>query len=398
MSQYRAEQHGNANTTAMALPEPDDAARASSLRLIEAIRAEIGANGGWIPFSRYMELALYAPGLGYYAGGSLKFGAAGDFVTAPEISPLFAQAVATQVAEIMARSAPAILEAGAGSGVLAAGMLLELERRGSLPDRYAILEVSGELAARQRRTLSERTPHLVERVTWLTSLPASWSGVVLGNELLDALPVEIVEWCANGPAVRGVELGPTGQLRWAARPPSGALRAAAEAIAVQPPYVSEIGMAARAWVGEWGRRLDRGVLLLLDYGFPRREYYHPQRDEGTLMCHYRRHAHGDPLWWPGLCDITAHVDFTAVAEAGFDAGLDVLGYATQANFLLNCGILEALRRTDPEDSLAYLPQARAVDKLTNVAEMGELFKVIALGRGVATPLAGFRRGDRLDAL
>jgi SAM-dependent MidA family methyltransferase len=382
----------------MALPEPDEDARLSSLRLTQRIQSEIEANGGWIPFSRYMDLALYLPGLGYYAGGSVKFGAAGDFVTAPEISPLFAQAVATQVVEIMTRSTPAILEAGAGSGMLAADLLLELEVRGHLPDRYAILELSGELADRQRQTLTSRAPHLVGRVTWLTSLPSRWEGVVFGNELLDALPVEIAEWRADGLMVRGIALDEVGQLRWSARPASGTLKLAAEAIGLQNPYLSEIGIAARTWVADWGQRLHRGALLLFDYGFPQREYYHPQRTEGTLMCHYRRHSHGDPLWWPGLCDITAHVDFTAIAEAGFDTGLDVLGYTTQATFLLNCGILEALGRTDPQNSLTYLPQARSVDKLTNTAEMGELFKVIALGRGLDGPLIGFRQGDRLNTL
>ncbi len=382
----------------MALPEPDAAARAQSGRLTGLVRAEIAANDGWLPFSRYMELALYAPGAGYYAGGSVKFGQAGDFITAPEMSPLFACSIAAQAAQIMELSRPMILEAGAGSGALAADLLLELERRGSLPERYAILELSGELAARQRATLELRAPHLAGRVEWLSSLPAAWEGVVLGNELLDALPVNLVEWREDGIFECGVGLGPDGGFAWAFRPAAGALLEAARAIDAVPPYRSEIGLAAAAWVSEWGRLLTRGALLLIDYGFPRAEFYHPQRSAGTLMCHYRNHAHGDPFWWPGLNDITAHVDFTSIAEAGFAAGLDVLGYTSQAAFLMNCGILNLLGRGDPEDGRAFLPQARAVDKLTNPAEMGELFKVIALGRGIEAPLLGFARGDRLHAL
>ena len=381
----------------MSLPEPDAAAQAHSLRLDGLIAGEIAAHDGWLPFSRYMDRALYTPRLGYYAGGSVKFGAAGDFVTAPELSPLFARTLAAQVAQILELSAPHILEAGAGSGALAAELLLELERRGHLPETYAILELSGELAARQQATLAERAPHLAERVTWLSALPEQWQGAVIGNELLDALPVDAVAWRDDGIFERGVEVH-DGGLRWTERPAAGALLAAAEQLAVARPYVSEIGLAARAWVAEWGRRLGRGALLLIDYGFPRDEFYHPQRSTGTLMCHYRNHAHDDPFWWPGLNDITAHIDFTAVAEAGFAEGLEVLGYATQANFLMNCGILEVLGRSDAAEARRFLPQARAVDRLTSPAEMGELFKAIALGRGIDAPLLGFCRGDRTHTL
>jgi SAM-dependent MidA family methyltransferase len=345
-----------------------------------------------------MDLALYAPGLGYYAGDPVKFGAAGDFITAPEISPLFARIVANQVAQIMSATRPQVMEAGAGSGALAAELLLELERQGCVPERYAILELSGELASRQRAALAARAPHLLSRVDWLSSLPESWDGVVLGNELLDALPVELVEWRDDGIFERGVISGVTGQFAWSVRPAQGALLQAGRDIKVAPPFSGEIGLAGTAWISEWGHRLGQGALLLFDYGFPRREFYHPQRSSGTLMCHYRHHAHDDPLWWPGLNDITAHVDFTAIAEAGFNAGLDVLGYTSQAAFLFNCGLTEVLGRSDPSDSLSYLPQSRAVDKLINPAEMGELFKVIALGRGIAEPLVGFLRGDRLHAL
>jgi SAM-dependent MidA family methyltransferase len=382
----------------MSLPNPDPAAAEHSRRLREHIARNIDSAGGWISFARYMELALYAPGLGYYSGGAHKFGAAGDFVTAPELSPLYAQSLAAQAAEVMAASAPHIIEAGAGSGALAAGLLEELERRGYLPERYAILELSGELRQRQRETLAARVPQLAGRVTWLDTLPESFSGAVIGNELLDALPVHLVAWREEGVFERGAALDAANNFVWQERPASAVLRAAAQALPVGAPFVSEINLAARAWVAAWGRILAQGALLLIDYGFPQREYYHPQRAEGTLMCHYRHHAHGDPFWLPGLNDITAHVDFTSIAEAGHGAGLDLLGYTGQAQFLLNCGITELLARCPADDPARYLPLAAGVQKLISPAEMGELFKVMALGRCIGEPLLGFRRGDRSHAL
>lgn len=382
----------------MSLPLPDSAAAEHSERLREHIRAAIRQAGGWISFARYMDLALYAPGLGYYSGGARKFGSAGDFVTAPELSPLFAQSLAAQVVQIMAASAPEIVEVGAGSGALAAGLLAELEQRGAAPERYAILELSGELRQRQRETLSARVPQLAARVAWLDALPETFSGAVIANELLDALPVAVVAWREDGIFERGVALGPAGDFTWQERPAAGALRAAARALPVEPPFVSEINLAARAWVAEWGRILRRGALVLIDYGFPGREYYHPQRSAGTLVCHYRHHVHDDPFWLPGLNDITAHVDFTSVIEAGHEAGLDLLGYTSQAQFLLNCGITDLLARCRPDDAVRYLPVASGVQKLISPAEMGELFKAMALGRGIDQPLIGFQRGDRSAAL
>ena len=390
----------------MSLPAPDPAALEHGNRLHEHIVRSIEGAGGWISFARYMELALYTPALGYYCGGPRKFGASGDFVTAPEISPLFARTLAIQVAQIMAASAPDIIEAGAGSGALAAELLLELARRDALPERYAILELSGELRQRQRETLAERAPQLAGRVVWLDALPESFSGVVVGNELLDALPVHLVVWRETGDAAgkeagiaeRGVALNAAGRIEWQERPAKGALLAAAQALPVAAPFVSEINLAARAWTAEWGRILKQGVLLLIDYGFPQGEYYHPQRSAGTLMCHYRHHAHGDPFWMPGLNDITAHVDFTAVIEAGHDAGLALLGYTTQAQFLLNCGITDLLARCLPDEPALYMPLAAGVQKLIGPAGMGELFKVMALGRNLAEPLIGFRSGDRSHAL
>ena len=382
----------------MTMPQPDADAAESSRRLAALIAAEIEQAGGWISFARYMEMALYAPGLGYYSGGARKFGPAGDFVTAPELSPLFAQTLAAQVEPVLAASAPHILEAGAGSGALAVGLLRELERRGALPERYEILELSGELRARQQDTLARGAPQLAGRVAWLDTLPDTFSGVAVANELLDALPVNIVAWREDGLFERGVALA-GGGFAWQERPAEGALLAVSQGLTfVSPPYVSEIALAARAWVAEWGRILKKGALLLIDYGFPQREYYHPQRAEGTLMCHYRHHAHGDPLWLPGLNDITAHVDFTAIAEAGHDAGLDVLGYTSQGQFLLNCGLAQLFEAHQTDGAAPYAALASGAQKLISPAEMGELFKVLAMGRGIAEPLLGFASGDRCHAL
>ena len=388
------------------LPEPSSDERTVSIELCRRIRAEIRASDNWISFSRFMELTLYAPGLGYYSGGAQKFGAAGDFITAPELTPLFARTLAAQVAQIMSVSTAQILEVGAGSGSLAAELLLELERRGSLPERYQILELSGELRMRQQQTLAQRVPHLVQRVAWLDCLPSAFAGLVLANEVLDAMPVALVEWQpeqanpSGGPCVleRGISVDANGSFIWATRPAQASLLHAAQALDITPPFISEIGLAARAWLAEWGRILTGGALLLFDYGHPRAEYYHAQRSKGTLMCHYRQHAHEDPLWWPGLNDITAHVDFTAVAEAGFEAGLEVLGYTSQAQFLFNSGITEVLDRLPDKTGRDYLREAGSVGKLISPNEMGERFKVIALGRGVTEILLGFARGDRTHTL
>ena len=379
------------------LPQPDADALAHSRRLHEALAGEIVAAGGWLSFARFMEQLLYAPGLGYYSAGARKFGSAGDFVTAPEMTGLFGQALAQQLAQVMALSAPAVLEVGAGSGRLAADLLLEFERLGCLPERYAILDLSADLRERQRQTIERAAPHLLGRVEWLDRLPDSYAGAVVANELLDALPAHVVVWRADAIYEKGVALDADGRFTWNERPATGALLAAAEEIAAQcalpPGFESEIGLAARAWAAEWGHRLQRGALLLIDYGFPRREFFHPQRAQGTLMCHYRHHAHPDPFYLPGLQDVTVHVDFTSIIAAAHPAGLDLLGYASQGQFLLNCGILDRLAAL-PADTPEYIRAAGAVNKLLMPHEMGELFKVIALGRGIDERLCGFLSGDQ----
>jgi SAM-dependent MidA family methyltransferase len=390
------------------LPLPTAEAQAHSNKLCELIHQDIATSGGWIAFSRFMELALYAPGLGYYSAGARKFGADGDFVTAPEISPLFGRALARQVADIMLQSAPQLLELGAGSGKLAIDVLTELERMGCLPEHYKILEVSADLRERQRNLLQEYSPHLAARVEWLEALPDSISGAVIANEVLDALPVHLLYWPGNvaknesvsaanegepGFFERGVASEGNSFVWQDRRPEDPALIEAAQTIRVPDHYLSEVSLAVRGLIGSLSERLHQGVLLFIDYGFGAKEYYHPQRNQGTLMCHYRHHAHDRPFFLPGLQDITAHVDFTSVAESAIDGGTQLLGYTSQANFLVNCGITDFLAQCDPVNLLNYLPLSAQLQKLTSPAEMGELFKVIAAGKLMREPLRGFARGD-----
>lgn len=355
--------------------------------MLERIGAELGAAGNWISFARYMELALHEPGLGYYAGGARKLGAGGDFVTAPELSPLFARTLARQVAQVL-EPGEAVLEFGAGSGALAESLLAEL----SCP--YFILETSAELRERQERRLGDRA-------RWIDHLPRGFRGVMLANEVVDAMPVHALAWTRERVLERGV-CANEGQLAWSDRPAEGPVLAAAKEIGIEIPpsgrYESELALFARAWMRSLGRFLERGAILVIDYGFPQREFFHPQRSMGTLACHYRHRVHGDPFYLPGLQDITAHVDFSALARAAAEGGLEVLGYASQAPFLVNCGITDLLAEENPADLKRYLPAASAAQKLLSPSEMGELFKVLAVGRGVEAPLLGFSSGDRSHAL
>jgi len=379
------------------LPAPSPEAAASSEKLARLIAGEIRRGGGWIPFARYMELALYAPGLGYYMAGARKLGRDGDFVTAPEISRLYGRTLARQVAQLARLGFTEILEIGAGSGALAADLLTELEALGCPPERYLILELSPDLRDRSRDTLAARVPRLLERVAWLSRLPPSFAGIVIGNEVLDAMPVHVFE----RQGARVVELGVTlggGHFEWSPRDAGPAPVEPDPACFPADGYHSEIQFVARAFVKSVGETLARGVALFVDYGFPRHEYYHPQRARGTLMCHYRHRAHDDPFFLPGLQDITAHLDFSAIAQAGREGGLDLLGYTSQAQFLINCGITEILAETSANDAVTYAPLAAQAHQLLSPAEMGELFKVIALGKEVTVPLLGFTQGDRSHTL
>ena len=379
------------------LPAPDSGALAHSESVTAHIRAAIAAAGGWISFARYMDLALYAPGLGYYSAGSRKLGAEGDFITAPEISPLFGHTLAQQVREVLNEGLEEILEVGAGSGALAASLLEELERLNALPARYLILELSADLRERSRDTLAARVPHLLERVAWLNQLPPSFRGIVLGNEVLDAMPVHLVHQHAGRLDELGVAIA-DGAFCFAPRPAQEALLQAALGLSLPDEYRTEIGLAAQAFMRSLSACLEKGVTLFIDYGFPAREFFHPERREGTLMCHYRHRAHTDPFFLPGLQDITAHVDFSAIAMAAAEGELELAGYTTQAQFLINCGITDILARVPVEDAARYLPLSNQASRLLSPAEMGELFKVIAFSRNWQAPLLGFAQGNRQRAL
>ncbi len=380
-------------------PAPSAQAQAHSEGLVALLRREIRDGGGSIPFSRYMELCLYSSGYGYYSAGAQKFGAAGDFVTAPEISPLFGRCLAQTCSGVLTSlGGGQILEFGAGTGKLAAAVLVELERLGCLPERYLILERSGELRARQRETLHLMAPRLADRVDWLDGLPeGGFRGVLLANEVLDAMPVERFRWNGGGVERIYVECHDEAFEWRAGEVHDPDLVASVQRLVTDPGlppgYVSEVNLQLAPWLMGIGGMLERGLVLLIDYGYPRREYYHPQRRSGTLMCHYRHRAHDDPFLWPGLQDITAHVDFTAVAEAGSAAGLDVLGYTSQAHFLLDCGLDRLLLAAGPTDSADYLRQVRGAKTLILPGEMGERFKCIGLGRGIEYAVPGFGGHD-----
>ncbi|MFP5391235.1 MAG: class I SAM-dependent methyltransferase [Gammaproteobacteria bacterium] len=382
----------------MSLPVPDPDALAASHALSRSIAEEIARHDGAIPFSRFMEMALYAPRLGYYSGGAAKLGQAGDFTTAPELSSLYGAALAHTAAAIIAQSAPNILEFGAGTGKLARDVLTELAAQGIELDNYFIIELSGELRARQQEALRD-----FSQVRWLDDFPAAFSGVVLANEVLDAIPVNLVQKGADGWTESMVTVR-DGEFAFEARPLAPALaaqlaRQVPDADALPEGYLTELHPLGCAFMASLARMLGqgKGAAILVDYGFPAHEYYHPQRETGTVMCHYRHHAHPEPFYLPGLQDITAHVDFTAMALAAQEGGIEVLAYMSQATFLLAAGIGELLLRFDPADAKHYLPQANAVQKLLSPAEMGELFKVLVVGHGVTLP-APIVRADRTERL
>jgi len=383
---------------------PDEAAH--SARLVERIRAVVEAGGGWIDFARYMTLALYEPGLGYYSAGAAKFGAAGDFVTAPEVAPVFSRCLAVQCAEVLQQlgDAGVLLELGAGSGAMAATLLAELECRGQLPAEYWILDLSADLRERQHATLAAAVPHLLERVRWLDCLPdRPWVGMILANEVLDALAIE--RFAIRGGEVNAVGVAlDFGRLQLAEVRANTTLRAAVRRIEADlgaplpDGYESEINPSLGSWLAALADGLERGVLLFVDYGLPRREYYSPERTQGTLLCHFRHRFHDDALERVGMQDITAWVDFTAVAEAAQACGLDVTGYTTQAHFLIGCGLGEFVADVGELELVERVNLSRQAMLLTLPGEMGERFKVIALGKGYDAPLRGFAVRDLRRAL
>jgi SAM-dependent MidA family methyltransferase len=386
------------------LPEPGPEARALVAPLLEVLAGALRAGGGAIPFSRYLEIALYTPGLGYYSGPLEKLGQRGDFVTAPELTPLFGRCVARQCAQVLeAIGGGAILELGPGSGRLAADVLLALEGLGRLPERYLLLEVSAGLRARQAETLARQAPHLQGRVEWLDRLPANrLAGVILANEVADAVPFHRIRRETEGLSELYVTLAGD-RLAWRAGPPSDA-RLLDELAAVEADlgaplpvgYETEIAPQREAWVQALADSLGQGLVLIADYGFTRREYYHPQRAEGTLICHYRQRAHGDALALPGLQDVTADVDFSALARAASQAGLHVAGFVSQADFLLGTGLLEHVAAA--AEGWDRVAASSAAKRLTLPGLMGERFKVLGLTRGLDLPLRGFGVRDRRGRL
>jgi SAM-dependent MidA family methyltransferase len=386
-------------------PNADEAAH--SARVLQLISQRIRAAGGFLDFATFMDLALYAPGLGYYSAGSTKLGAAGDFTTAPEMSDLFGRCVARQCAQLLeAVPGGSILELGAGTGRLAAVILQELATLARLPVRYDILEVSADLTERQRERIAALPEDLRSRVHWLQQLPAGGlRGVILANEVLDALPCRrFMMRSAQAQPIEelGVTLTAHGSLAWATRAAEPALTVAVEELNAQlpqplvPPYTSEVCLLADPWIASLGAVLGHGALLLFDYGLPRTQYYHPERTSGTLTCHFKHRAHFDPLINVGVQDITAWVDFTRVALAGHAAGLSVLGFCTQAAFLLGAGIDELLGQA--QGTLAQARLNGEARRLLMPGEMGEAFKLLALGRGIDTPLVSFRHQDLRDSL
>jgi len=384
------------------LPPLSPAEQRHSRALAARIREQLLAAGGWLSFERFMELALYAPGLGYYSAGSTKLGGGGDFVTAPEVSDLFGRCLARQCAQVLAVTGGEILELGAGTGRLAAVVLAELAAHDLLPERYAILEVSGDLRERQRRRLATLPAALRERIVWLERLPElPVRGVILANEVADALPCRRFACGAEGVTEVGVALAssPTGEeirFRDAARaadPDLAGVCAAMRATLSELPqgYTSEVCLQLAPWIASLGDTLERGLLLLTDYGLPRRHYYHPQRTSGTLRCHFKQRAHADPYLNVGVQDITAWVDFTRVAEAASAAGLSLGGFATQAAFLLALGI-ESLAAAAADGARRARLAGEAL-RLLMPEEMGESFKAMALTRDLEIPLVGFAVQD-----
>ena len=387
------------------LPEPSAVEKQHSAQLVELIKNEIDQAGGWIDFARYMELALYAPGLGYYSAGRQKFGEQGDFITAPEISPMFSQTLANPVADILsAMQGGDVLEFGAGSGAMAAECLSALQQKAVLPERYLIVELSAELRERQQQTIAARVPELMDRVYWLDKLPEQpIKAVVLANEVLDAMPVQRFIRTAEGVQCLGVAVQHE-QLVLKVLAANAELKTAIQAIEknlgreLSEDYSSEINFNSQPWLQSIADVLDQGVVYLIDYGYPQREYYLPERTMGTLMCYYQHRAHDNALWNPGLQDITAFVDFTAVADAADSAGFDILGYTSQANFLLDVGLPALIEAQMSDDIKQQLQMTQQVKTLTLPSEMGERFKVLGLRKNMQIDVPGFGIRNHLPNL
>ena len=377
----------------MTLPLPSPAAQQSSANLQTLLAEEIKKHRNWIPFSRFMELVLYAPQYGYYTGGSHKIGNDGDFITAPTLTPLFARTLARQLQELLPQTAGNIYEFGAGTGQLAADLLNNLSDG---INRYYIIEISSELAARQKDLIQTLAPQAAQKIVHLSALPETFDGIIIGNEVLDAMPVEIIRK-DEGDSFEHVGIClDNDRFTYSARPLHDLQLSALASLyfpKISSPYTSELHPQQYAFIRTLASRLEHGCMIFIDYGFDAAQYYHPQRNQGTLIGHYRHHVIHNPFDFIGLADLTAHVNFTDIAQAGTDAGLDLIGYLPQSHFLLNLGITELLAQTGKTDSAAYIREAAAVQKLIDQHEMGELFKVIAFGKNINIDWIGFCFGD-----
>jgi SAM-dependent MidA family methyltransferase len=387
------------------LPKPGAEYLQQSTAVREKIERACNENGGLIDFSEYMQIALYAPGLGYYSGGLCKFGEQGDFVTAPEVSHLFSECLANQVADILPQlDEGCVIEFGAGSGVMAADILLHLKKLDSLPERYYILEVSAELKQRQQAAIEAKGEDLLECVIWLDAMPGEpLNAVVLANEVLDAMPVECFRKSGNRieQLVIGFESGGLlSDYRQADDEVSHAVNNIEQRTETILPdgYCSEVNLNIKPWLASVYSVLNAGVVLLIDYGYTASEYYHAQRSKGTLMCHYQHRAHTDPFWYPGLQDITAYVDFTDVAHAGADIGFGVRGFTTQAAFLMSCGLADLHQQYVSDDPKNQIELSQQIKTLTLPSEMGDRFKVMALTKDHDAALLGFMLQDHRGKL
>jgi SAM-dependent MidA family methyltransferase len=383
---------GAPDDTAARTPPAADARRLAALHAL--IEREMAGQDGWLPFERFMSLALYAPGLGYYSATQpiATSAGSGDFITAPELSPLFARALARQILQaLQATGTRQVWEFGPGRGTLAAQLLREL---GDDLDAYHLVDLSGTLRARQQAAVDACGAALAAKARWHDRLPDALDGVLVGNEVLDAMPVQLIAFDGQRWLERGViveRATPTPRFAWADRAPSTPLAPPVHAQEFPAGSVTELHPTAEGWVRTLAAHLRRGAMFLIDYGFPEAEYYLPQRHQGTLVCHRRHLVDADPLGDVGDKDITAHVNFTGIALSGQDAGLDVLGYTSQARFLMNCGLLDDLRDADPR---VIAP----AQKLLSEHEMGELFKVIGFAKGAVFDALGFAEGDRTHTL
>ena len=382
--------------------QPDAFASRHSVAVARHLRGQIEDAGGVLPFDQYMDMALYAPGLGYYATGTRKFGQGGDFVTAPEIGPLFGRSLAREVGLVLETIDDAcLLEFGAGSGALAQSLIEALSADGRLPSRYCILEISLDLRERQRQRLEPLAEHHGLKIEWLEQLPDEpLQGVILANEVVDAFAVTRFCVIQGRPWRAGISIDGDGfAWEWIddLDPDSGAAKIVQQYELVEG-YISEVCPRAQAWIHALGVSLQRGLALVIDYGFPAREYYLPERSQGTLRCHYQHRAHNDPLILPGIQDVTCQVNFSALAEAGRTAGFDVLGYTSQESYLLALGLLDLATPQPEDDENVMLSRAAEVKQLILPSQMGEAFKVMALGKNIEQALAGFKLRDRSSSL